>query len=312
MISLLFQYRSHHLARRQVQLFIGLNFLFYGFQCSENQNPKFLSNKIDSSNFLKRESRGYHILEELKPGDFERECIEEDCDQEECFEISDDLDIHERMWSAVQECGSIPGAGRDNIRKCTDEKFAANWSMWTLWTSCSETCVPRKGNPPVRKRERRCIPGIVDPNDLCWNDVEELDNQLEHHSVEKCELDPCSVFNIRMGGARLRNLRDLIIPAHWQNIPEFDKNDFKLFWKINDQAVSSYRVSKGVIIYRDLKEYDGRVRVVANMQDNPSSEITISGPITDADRNNTITMELHWDSFSESETKKIADLMGME
>ena len=93
-----------------------------------------------------------------------------------------------------------------------------------------------------------------------------------------------------MEAARLRNLRDLIIPAHWQNIPvshnlpdiggvrleielnfpkEFDKNDFRLFWKINDQAVSSYTISKGVIIYRDLKEYDGRVRVVANMQDNP-------------------------------------------
>ena len=35
-------------------------------------------------------------------------------------------------------------------------------------------------------------------------------------------------------------------------------------------------------------------------QTGKSSEITISGPITDADRNNTITMELHWDSFSES------------
>ena len=38
-------------------------------------------------------------------------------DQEECFEISDDLDIHERMWSAVQECGSIPGAGRVSTQK---------------------------------------------------------------------------------------------------------------------------------------------------------------------------------------------------
>ena len=99
-----------------------------------------------------------------------------------------------------------------------------------------------------------------------------------------------------MEAARLRNLRDLIIPAHWQNIPvsqnlsdiggvrlemqfnafkEFDKNDFRLFWKINDQAVSSYTISKGVIIYRDLKEYDGRVRVVANMQDNPRNVLTV-------------------------------------
>ena len=101
-----------------------------------------------------------------------------------------------------------------------------------------------------------------------------------------------------MEAARLRNLRDLIIPAHWQNIPvsqnsprfyrgyeirdltlfvkEFDKNDFRLFWKINDQAVSSYTMSKGVIIYRDLKEYDGRVRVVANMQDNPRNFLTVA------------------------------------
>ena len=101
-----------------------------------------------------------------------------------------------------------------------------------------------------------------------------------------------------MEAARLRNLRDLIIPAHWQNIPvsqnlpdiggvrlemqtwtffkEFDKNDFRLFWKINDQAVSSYTISKGVIIYRDLKEYDGRVRVVANMQDNPRNFLTVA------------------------------------
>ena len=100
-----------------------------------------------------------------------------------------------------------------------------------------------------------------------------------------------------MEAARLRNLRDLIIPAHWQNIPvsqilvdigcvrlemqlnffkEFDKNDFRLFWKINDQAVSSYTISRGVIIYRDLKEYDGRVRVVANMQDNPRNVLTVA------------------------------------
>ena len=41
-------------------------------------------------------------------------------DQEECFEISDDLDIHERMWSAVQECGSIPGAGRVSLKTSVD------------------------------------------------------------------------------------------------------------------------------------------------------------------------------------------------
>ena len=55
MISLLFQFDHFgNVSRRQLQLFIGLNVLFFGFECSEIQNPKFLSNKIDSSNFLKR------------------------------------------------------------------------------------------------------------------------------------------------------------------------------------------------------------------------------------------------------------------
>ena len=36
----------------------------------------------------------------------------------------------------------------------------------------------------MRKRERKCIPGIVDPNDLCWNEIEKIDNQLEQHRKE--------------------------------------------------------------------------------------------------------------------------------
>ena len=36
----------------------------------------------------------------------------------------------------------------------------------------------------MRKRERKCIPGIVDPNDLCWNEIEKVDNQLEQHRKE--------------------------------------------------------------------------------------------------------------------------------
>ena len=36
----------------------------------------------------------------------------------------------------------------------------------------------------MRKRERKCIPGIVDPTDLCWNEVEKIDNQLEQHRKE--------------------------------------------------------------------------------------------------------------------------------
>ena len=34
------------------------------------------------------QSRGYHILEELKPGDFERECIEEDCGKHVDFSLN--------------------------------------------------------------------------------------------------------------------------------------------------------------------------------------------------------------------------------
>ena len=75
------------------------------------------------------------------------------------------------------------------------------------------------------------------------------------------------------------------------------------FWpKILEVAIN-VDISKAYIFHRKFwPKRDIFYLKMTQLLNWKSSEITISGPITDADRNNTITMELHWDSFSESGT----------
>lgn len=57
-------------------------------------NSPFLD-KFEANSFLRRNrrsNRGF-ILEELSPGNMERECVQETCTQEEAYEIFDDLEL---------------------------------------------------------------------------------------------------------------------------------------------------------------------------------------------------------------------------
>ena len=39
-----------------------------------------------------------------RKGNFERECIEESCDFEECYEVSDQKGTADKMWQVLSEC----------------------------------------------------------------------------------------------------------------------------------------------------------------------------------------------------------------
>ena len=59
---------------------------------------------------LKRVRRANYILEEYtQSADFERECVEEDCDQEELFETADGLQDNAkiRKWEKYEKCKEI-------------------------------------------------------------------------------------------------------------------------------------------------------------------------------------------------------------
>ena len=73
-------------------------------------------------------------------------------------------------------------------------------------------------------------------------------------------------------------------------------------WRINDQMIGTYKLAKGVTLYHNA-EYSGRVHINAEiLNGSPSSEFTLNGPLTEQDKNGTVTLELYWDQFQEQGT----------
>ena len=68
--------------------------------------------------------------------------------------------------------------------------------------------------------------------------------------------------------------------------------------------IGNYNLQKGVTLYHNA-EYGGRVRITAEILDNfPSSEFVLAGPLTEKDKNGTVTLELYWDQFQEQGTRR--------
>ena len=66
--------------------------------------------KQEASQILQRVRRGNTFLEEMtQNADFERECVEEDCDQDELYETADGLPDNDkyRKWEKYEKCKEI-------------------------------------------------------------------------------------------------------------------------------------------------------------------------------------------------------------
>ncbi|KAM3930965.1 vitamin K-dependent protein C [Leptodactylus fuscus] len=85
------------------------------------------SNRQDANRVLKIQKRANHLMEELRPGNLERECYEEKCDLEEANEIFETREETLKFWSVYfdgDQCLSNPcvnGVCKDGIGKfdCT-------------------------------------------------------------------------------------------------------------------------------------------------------------------------------------------------
>ena len=53
---------------------------------------------------MSRTRRAWQFWEETKDGNWERECIEEDCSQNEAFEVVDEEVRGQRLFDLVTEC----------------------------------------------------------------------------------------------------------------------------------------------------------------------------------------------------------------
>ncbi|KAM9302116.1 prothrombin [Gastrophryne carolinensis] len=77
----------------------------------------FLSSQ-DAMSVLRRSKRANSIFEEIKPGNMERECVEELCNYEEAREIKESDDATKTFWSQYQSCHPEKKPPRDTLLAC--------------------------------------------------------------------------------------------------------------------------------------------------------------------------------------------------
>ncbi|XP_072307111.1 prothrombin [Eucyclogobius newberryi] len=100
----------------------ALILLLIGISCCCSHNV-FLESQ-QAAQVLQRNKRANQMFEELKPGNLERECLEEICDHEEAREVFEQTVPTETFWSKYLDCkGTDLERNTDNIllvRNCLD------------------------------------------------------------------------------------------------------------------------------------------------------------------------------------------------
>nr|P81428.2 RecName: Full=Venom prothrombin activator trocarin-D; Short=vPA; AltName: Full=Venom coagulation factor Xa-like protease; Contains: RecName: Full=Trocarin-D light chain; Contains: RecName: Full=Trocarin-D heavy chain; Flags: Precursor [Tropidechis carinatus]AAV34695.1 factor X-like protease trocarin D precursor [Tropidechis carinatus]AAY85309.1 trocarin [Tropidechis carinatus]ABG02404.1 venom prothrombin activator trocarin D [Tropidechis carinatus] len=106
----------------QLLLCLILTFLW---SLPEAESNVFLKSKV-ANRFLQRTKRSNSLFEEIRPGNIERECIEEKCSKEEAREVFEDNEKTETFWNVYvdgDQCSSNPchyrGTCKDGIGSYT-------------------------------------------------------------------------------------------------------------------------------------------------------------------------------------------------
>ncbi|CBY39991.1 unnamed protein product, partial [Oikopleura dioica] len=123
-------------------------------------SPFLATDGQEANAFLSRSRRAWQFWEETKDGNWERECIEEDCSQNEAFEVVDEEVRGQRLFDLVTDCkAKFPVMA--NQRKCVENGLQPSWGEWSEWSACSATCInPVTGSMPFREKKRNCEPGV--------------------------------------------------------------------------------------------------------------------------------------------------------
>lgn len=297
-------------------MWLCLSFLILVVQSVDLGN---VISKVTSSQFLKRKARAYNFFEETKPGNLERECIEEDCNYEECHEVTDEKSSGDALWKIITECKNQRGSGKTNVRKCVDLLQKPHWEEWTAWSTCSATCTNPRYSMPYRERMRTCTPGIVD-NTYCITEnsgkgerlgisVDGSEPQREEAQTKSCDdLVTCNMITADLSG-RIQN-GNAVFRATWTDTSGFDSNDFLLKWYLNSTAVARVPARGRPVLYHnsDIREYTQRIKIEADYTQS-YSEFTFRG-VTPADYDLAISVEIEWNQETRREVKTIREIGG--
>lgn len=275
------------------------------------------SSKIESSQFLKRAKRAWQFFEETKQGNLERECIEEECSYEECYEVTDQKNTADALWTALKNCKNQRGAGKANVRNCVDKAKEAHWEQWTAWSQCSSTCSNPKYSTPYRERSRVCIPSIIDGN-YCITEVQNRgvrgkitidgdDEQREEAQTESCEdLPMCDLITAELSG-RIMNRNNAVFITRWRDTSGFSSKNFNLQWFINGTAVAKVP-AQGTPVYYNTPDIDRKRLSVSADYQGKYSELTLYR-LTEEDFDSIISIEIRWDEYVDREEISMREVL---
>uniref|UniRef100_UPI00358F1420 prothrombin n=1 Tax=Myxine glutinosa TaxID=7769 RepID=UPI00358F1420 len=116
----------------------------------------------EAKSLLRRTRRENSLFEETRQGNLERECIEEQCDQEEAREVFENTDEVAQFWKYYEVCRQF-GIGTSEFRwcleNCNDKSISANQDR--LQRCIEGTCIVGiglfyKGNVSVTRSGIEC------------------------------------------------------------------------------------------------------------------------------------------------------------
>lgn len=160
----------------------------------------FIDNKEASQ--IIRAKRANTFLEEVKPGNLERECVEEICDHEEAREVFERVDKTEIFWKKYLDCKGTTllrtKTNVDSLRTCVEKEddcyvgIGENYRGIVSVTKSGRECQYWKSNFPHRIHE--------------INVTQLQQAEINCKNVDKSGSGPCSEFNVmQLPGNRCRN-----------------------------------------------------------------------------------------------------------
>jgi len=268
-------------------------------------SPFLATDGQEANAFLSRTRRAWQFWEETKDGNWERECIEEDCNANEAFEVVDEDIRGQRLFDLVTDCkNQFPVMA--NQRKCVENGLQPSWGEWSEWSACSATCInPVTGSMPFREKKRNCQPGV----ESLTCEVEELsrsgssvttsgdEGQLVQSKAEPCAAEECNPLKSTLD-VRISNGDTIVARMSWFPLDSISRNgDLKIYWRINSEVFANYNGQSKQLSYYEAVPASVRSRSKLTMNEAGRwAELRIKA-FTVQDEGMNISTEMHYDGY---------------
>lgn len=165
-------------------------------------NDVFLSSQV-ASQVLVRNRRANHLLEELKPGNLERECVEEICDHEEAREVFEQPVKIEKFWANYLDCKGTQltriAKNIELVRQCINGQCiydqGVNYAGDISITRSGRMCQHWKhGFPhPIFREYNASEPGSILKENFCRNPNKNPEGPWCFTKDPSVQKEPCRV-----------------------------------------------------------------------------------------------------------------------